>query len=97
MMATGPRAARGRTNAGESVGCIGLAGRRRSKRLDIFRRSILRNVAHLAERVRCDKPPVTPPPVQSNNTQFRYRGENHLANEVNKDNLLVVSGIKVAR
>jgi hypothetical protein len=25
MMATGPRAARGRTNAGESVGCIGLA------------------------------------------------------------------------
>ena len=70
MMATGHRAARVRTNAGESVGCIGLAGRRRSKRLDIFRRSILRNVAHLPERVRCDKPPVTPP--QFNQTTHSF-------------------------
>jgi hypothetical protein len=28
MMATGPRAARERTSTGESVGCMGLAGRR---------------------------------------------------------------------
>jgi hypothetical protein len=63
MMATGPRAARGRTSAGESVGCIGLqAVVLFQASCGIFRRSRLKNVAHFAERVRCDNPQVTPPP-----------------------------------